>query len=288
MRIYEKAYAKLNLYLDVLGRRADGFHSLRSVMQTVGLADTLTVDVMAAGEPSVTLTVRGRYRVPVGEGNLAHRAAMLYMQKAALPLRVHVTIDKRIPVAAGLGGGSADAAAVLRALNRASGGRLGEGRLAELGAALGSDVPFCLFGHTRLCEGRGEVMRPLPALPPLSVVIAPSSERISTREAFAALDLAHSGFSETREHGDLEGLVDALSRRNTADLTTKLYNIFEEPVLALCPIAAEKRRRLASLGALATLMSGSGPTVFGLFSDETAALAAAKALGDGAVTTTAV
>ncbi len=288
MRIYERAYAKINLYLDVTGRRSDGFHSLRSVMQTVGLSDSLTVDVMPAREPSVTLSVRGRYRIPVGEGNLAHRAATLYMKEAALPLRVRVTIDKRIPVAAGLGGGSADAAAVLRALNRAAHGRLGEGRLAELAAALGSDVPFCLFGHTRLCEGRGEVMRPLPAPFPLPLVIAPSRERISTPVAFAALDRLYESFADGREHGDLLALLNALSQQNIGLLTTKLYNIFEETVLPECPEAREKKHRLQSLGALAALMSGSGPTVFGIFPTVAAAECAAAAIGDGAVATTTV
>lgn len=288
MRIFERAYAKINLYLDVTGRRPDGFHTLRSVMQTVGLSDSVAVDVMPAREPSVTLTVRGRYRVPVGEGNLAHRAATLYMRKAAMPFRVHITIDKRIPVAAGLGGGSADAAAVLRALNRASYNRLGEGRLAELSAALGSDVPFCLFGHTRLCEGRGEVMRALPAPPPLPLVIAPSGERVSTPSAFAALDDLYNGFSDGREHGDLLGFLDALSQKNTDILTTKLYNIFEEAVLPDCPEAQKRKQHLASLGALGTLMSGSGPTVFGIFPTEAAAREAAAALGDGAVATATV
>lgn len=288
MRIYERAYAKINLYLDVTGVADDGFHTLRSVMQTVGLYDGITVDALPAAEPSVSVSVRGRYRVPVGEGNLAHRAAMLYMEAAALPMRVHIHLEKHIPVAAGLGGGSADAAGVLRALNRIAKGRLTMPRLLSLSASLGSDVPFCLVGHTRLCEGRGERLRMLSPCPALPIVILPSPERVSTPMAYAALDAAYGGFVEPREHADLVAMTAALTASDGAAVCSSLYNIFEDVILPTVPIAAENRARLLSLGARAAMMSGSGPTVFGIFDTQEAAEAAAAALGHTAVATTTV
>ena len=288
MHIYERAYAKINLYLDVTGIGDDGFHTLRSVMQTVSLYDGITVDTAPAAEPSVSLSVRGRYRVPVGDGNLAHRAAMLYMDAAALPMRVHIRLEKHIPVAAGLGGGSADAAAVLRALNRAAGRRLSVPRLLALAATLGSDVPFCLLGHTRLCEGRGERVHPLPPCPTLPIVILPSPERVSTPMAYAALDAAYGGFSVPAEHADLSAMTAALAAGNTACVLSSLYNIFEDVILPTVPIAAENRERLLSLGARAALMSGSGPTVFGIFDTPEDAERAARALENAAVATVTV
>lgn len=288
MRVYERAYAKINLYLDVTEKREDGFHSLRSVMQTVGLYDAVAVEAHPAAEPSVVISVKGRYRVPVGEGNLCHCAALAYMSAAALPMRVHIYLDKHIPVAAGLGGGSADAAAVLRALNRIAGHRLAAPRLLALAASLGSDVPFCLLGHTRLCEGRGEELRVLPACKTLPLLILPSPERVSTPAAYAALDAAYSDFAERGEHGQLAALLEALHARDARAICGAFYNIFESVILPTCPIAAENRERLLSLGARAALMSGSGATVFGVFSDEAEAAKAAEAFGRHAVKTTTI
>ena len=288
MRVYERAYAKINLYLDVTGRTEDGFHTLRSVMQTVGLYDALTVEALPAEAPAVSISVKGRYRVPVGEGNLCHRAALAYMEAAAAPMRVRILLDKHIPVAAGLGGGSADAAAVLRALNRITGRRLATSRLLEVAASLGSDIPFCLLGHTRLCEGRGEQMQVLTPTSPLSVVIAPSPERVSTPAAYAALDAAYAGFAEGGEHGDISGLLSALSARDAKKTLLSVYNIFESVILPTCPIAKEKHDRLRALGATSVLMSGSGPTVLGFFLDREAAALAARELAGHAVLTEVV
>lgn len=285
MRIFEKAYAKLNLYLDVIGREADGFHSLRSVMQTVALADGVLLETAPAAVPSVTISVRGKYRVPVGEGNLCHRALMQYMSEAAIPMRIHVCLQKRIPVAAGLGGGSADAAAALRAVNRAAGNRFSTPRLLTLAEKLGSDVPFCLLGHTRLCEGRGERMQALPTLRDLPLVLVPSPERVSTPEAYALLDKAYDGFATPCEHGRLSAVTAAISAGDVKGLLPSLYNIFEAVILPVRAFAMQNRASLRSLGAAATLMSGSGPTVVGFFETEEAAALAAKTLGNGAVAT---
>ena len=288
MKVFERAFAKINLYLDVTGRDGEGYHTIRSVMQTVGLYDAVTVEAFPAAEPSVSLTVRGPYRVPVGEGNLAYRAAMLYMREAAAPMRVRISLDKHIPVAAGLGGGSADAAAILRALRRITAGRMGMSRLLELAAMLGSDVPFCLLGHTRLCEGRGERMQVLTPCRTLPIVIAPSSERVSTPAAYAALDDVYDGFSADGEHGDLQEMLSSLAACDAVRTTSAFYNIFEDVVLPTCPIARENRDRLLELGARRTMMSGSGPTVFAVFETEEAAANAASALGNRAVATKTV
>ncbi len=288
MRVYERAYAKINLYLDVTGRTGDGFHTLRSVMQTVGLYDAVTVEAAPSDTPSVSLSVRGPYRVPVGEGNLCHRAAIAYMQAAAAPMRVHILLSKHIPVARGLGGGSADAAAVLRALNRITARRLAASRLLEVADSLGSDVPFCLLGHTRLCCGKGEVMQALPPCPPLHLVIAPSPERVSTPTAYAALDAAYGGFADFVEHGDISLLLSALSEGDAKKTLLSVYNIFEDVILPTCPVAKANHDRLLALGARSVLMSGSGPTVLGFFDSRDAAEAAAGALGGRAVATVTV
>ena len=288
MRVYERAYAKINLYLDVTEKREDGFHALRSVMQTVGLYDAVTVEAVAAAEPSVSISVKGRYRVPVGPTNLCYRAAIAYMTEAAAPMRVHIYLDKHIPVAAGLGGGSADAAAVLRALNRITGRRLAASRLLWLAGTLGSDVPFCLVGHTRLCEGRGEAMQVLTPCRTLPLVILPSPERVSTPAAYTALDAAYADFATAGEHGNLPAMLSALAARDAQAIAASLYNIFESVILPTCPIAAANRTRLYELGAEAVLMSGSGATVFGVFGSEEAAAAAAASFGRDAVKTATV
>ena len=288
MKVFERAYAKINLYLDVTGRDGEGYHTLRSVMQTVGLYDAVTVEATPAAEPAVSMTVRGPYRVPVGEGNLAYRAAMLYMREAAAPMRVRIQLDKHIPVAAGLGGGSADAAAVLRAMRRVTGGRLGMSRLLALAATLGSDVPFCLLGHTRLCEGRGERMQVLTPCRTMPLVIAPSPERVSTPAAYAALDGAFGDFATPAEHGDLSTMLHSLAACDAHATASAFYNIFEDVVLPTCPIASENRARLLALGARRALMSGSGPTVFAVFDTEEAAETAARTLGNRAVATKTV
>ena len=213
---------------------------------------------------------------------------MLYMREAAAPMRVRIQLDKHIPVAAGLGGGSADAAAVLRAMRRVTGGRLGMSRLLALAATLGSDVPFCLLGHTRLCEGRGERMQVLTPCRTMPLVIAPSPERVSTPAAYAALDGAFGDFATPAEHGDLSAMLHSLAACDANATASAFYNIFEDVVLPTCPIASENCARLLALGARRALMSGSGPTVFAVFDTEEAAETAARTLGNRAVATKTV
>jgi 4-diphosphocytidyl-2-C-methyl-D-erythritol kinase len=267
------APAKINLALDILRRRPDGYHELRTVMQAVSLCDTVTVRT-ADGDGE--LTVRSSFpELTGGPDNLAYQAARVFFD-AVGTIRddVDIFLEKRIPVCAGLAGGSTDAAAVLRALRELVRPELGEEKLEELGAAVGSDVPFCLRGGTALAEGRGEVLTPLPGLPDCRIVLCKPDFGVSTRELFGRVRL-----SELTRRPDTEGMCRALARGSLSGVAETLCNVFEE---ALDP---EKRKTVASIaetmrrnGALNAAMTGSGPTVFGLFQREDAAREAAMAL----------
>lgn len=276
------AYAKINLYLDVGPGRADGFHTVETVMQSLRLHDDVRVLVRPARVPSVSLCVYGA-RLPSDGRNLAYRAAEAYLGALGRPQEVRITLRKKLPIAAGLAGGSSNAAAVLLAMNDALGAPLSVERLLALAAALGSDVPFCLLGGTRLCRGRGEVMEPLPPLAPVHIVVAVGGrERVSTPAAFAKMDAYYHNFDGSVPHGgSLPALLDILPKGKWPEQDL-LYNAFEPVILPHCPAAASLRERLLSLGAFSAHMSGSGPSVFGFFHKEQAARAAAAAIGRGA------
>ena len=264
--VTELANAKVNLYLDVVSRRPDGFHNIKTVMHSVSLFDTLTVSAVEDGVTSLTLEVVGTPEL-AGENNLAARAAYAYLSAAGISARVHIRLEKNIPIAAGLAGGSTDAAAVLRALNRSFGFPLTAAELSSIAATLGSDVPFCLLGGTVLCEGRGEVMRPIHAPRPMNFVIAVAEESVSTPAAYSALDSLYSDFDGSVPHGGAME-YDALSAFLAgAPLPDKLYNVFEDAVLPECNGAREIKAAMLRFGAVAALMSGSGPSVFGIFED---------------------
>ena len=280
MTVKEKAYAKINLHLDVVGRREDGFHNIRSVMQTVSLFDNLTVEAVESDKTEVTLSIGGVSGLPFGEDNLIVRAALAYLSCAEITARVSVLLEKRIPVSAGLAGGSADAAATLRALNRIFDNRLSTSKLYSLALALGSDVPFCLYGGTALCEGRGELITPVPSLRTLCLVIAKGEELVSTPRAYGALDRIYDGFADGATHA--EKLLGELERYlNGGEMPTKLYNIFEQTLSESSEVNRIKAL-LSEHGAKLTLMSGSGPSVFGIFdsnSDRYSAVEALRACG---------
>ena len=263
MTIHERAYAKINLYLDVTKKRADGYHDIVSVMQTVDLFDEVQVCAMPAAETAITLTVQGAPHLPADAHNLAYRAALAYLSAANLDAEVHITLRKRIPIGAGLGGGSADAAAVLRAMQSIL-CALDADALSSVAASIGSDVAFCLVGGTALCLGRGEQVSPVPPRAPRFYVLALGGESVSTPEAYRMLDTAFSNFDGSCTTAP-DGL-DGQWRSYLADPDAKmppLYNIFEDVIFPVCPRAAALCERLRSLGYPA-LMSGSGPTVFAL------------------------
>ncbi len=269
----ESAYAKINLYLDVTGRRDDGFHDIVTVMHSVSLADDITVTVNSFGTRSVKLILDGNRRLPTDSKNLAVSAAELFLSRAGIDADVTVKLSKRIPVAAGLAGGSTDAAAVLRAMNKLFRRPFADRALISLAECLGSDVPYCLIGGTALCEGRGERMTRLADNLRLFTVVAVAREHVSTPAAYARLDALYSNFTLDRARTDNLGKIIAATDTGTL-AADKLYNIFEDAVLPICPGASELKERMTSLDATHALMSGSGPSVFGIFDSRASAKAA--------------
>lgn len=260
-----KAYAKLNLTLDILGKRPDGYHDLCMVMQSVALGDCLSVEI---GTGKGLCMSTNRAYLPNDERNLAAAAALRFMEATGLDLGgVSIDIQKDIPVCAGLAGGSSDAAAVLRALNELSGARLSPEALARVGEGVGSDVPYCVLGGTALAEGRGEVLTPLAPLPHCHMVLCKPAFPVATPELFQRADSV-----KLCRHPDRLGLVAALESGDLGGVARRLYNVFED-VLHPRKAAeiADIKNALLSHGALGASMSGSGPTVFGIFdSRETA------------------
>lgn len=254
-----QAFAKLNLTLDILGKREDGYHDLRMVMQSITLADTLTLEENQGEGLRVSANLRF---LPTGEKNLAAAAALRFWEALGRePEDLDIRIEKRIPVCAGMAGGSSDAAAVLRALNQRSGEPFSPKELARLGERVGSDVPYCVLGGTALAEGRGEVLTPLAPLPRCWVVACKPDFPISTPELFAQADRV-----KLRRRPDTAGLVAALEAGDLGGVARRMYNVFEDVLPArLYTRVAEIKNILIQCGALGANMSGSGPTAFGLF-----------------------
>ncbi len=254
-----QAFAKLNLTLDILGKREDGYHDLRMVMQSITLADTLTLEENRGEGLRVSANLRF---LPTGEKNLAAAAALRFWEALGRePEDLDIRIEKRIPVCAGMAGGSSDAAAVLRALNQRAGEPFSPKELARLGERVGSDVPYCVLGGTALAEGRGEVLTPLAPLPRCWVVACKPDFPISTPELFAQADRV-----KLRRRPDTAGLVAALEAGDLGGVARRMYNVFEDVLPArLYTRVAEIKNVLIQCGALGANMSGSGPTAFGLF-----------------------
>ena len=267
----ELARAKLNLTLDILRKREDGYHDLRMVMQSVDLADRVTLETAESG--GITAESDLDF-LPRGEGNLAVRAAGVFLRETGLTLPgLRIRLEKRVPVCAGMGGGSSDAAAVLRGLRRMLCPEMPQAELERIGALVGSDVPFCVRGGTALAEGRGEVLTDLPPLPDCCLVICKPDFPISTPELFRAVRLR-----ALRCHPDTRGMTEALEAGDLEGVARRLYNVFEEFLPRRCQEVGEIRGRLLELGAMGAAMTGSGPTVFGLFREEGAARGAAEDL----------
>ena len=254
-----QAFAKLNLTLDILGKREDGYHDLRMVMQSITLADTLTLEENQGEGLRVSANLRF---LPTGEKNLAAAAALRFWEALGRePENLDIRIEKRIPVCAGMAGGSSDAAAVLRALNQRAGEPFSPKELARLGERVGSDVPYCVLGGTALAEGRGEMLTPLAPLPRCWVVACKPDFPISTPELFAQADRV-----KLRRRPDTAGLVAALEAGDLGGVARRMYNVFEDVLPArLYTRVAEIKNILIQCGALGANMSGSGPTAFGLF-----------------------
>ena len=259
--------AKINLTLDILGLRDDGYHEIATVMQSLALADTLT---LTRREEGITLTV-DLPGLEADERNLAHRAAALVMKECGVRGGVHIDIAKRIPVAAGLAGGSADAAATLRGMNELYGLGRSDAELCALGAQIGSDIPFSLMGGTIFATGRGEIMRRLTDFPEMPVVLAKPPFAVSTPWAYRSYDA-----NPPEEHPDNAAFLDAIAAGDTAACIRLAGNVLEPVTEAAHPVIGDYRARMYACGALCAMMSGSGPTVFGLFADVQTARAAAE------------
>lgn len=256
-----KAPAKLNLTLDVLSKREDGYHDIESVMHTIDLCDIIRIAKVDNGI-HITCTDAS---IPVDSRNTTYRAAQILMSEHGIKSGVRIEIDKKIPFGAGLGGGSSDAAAVLRGLNTLLGLELEIQELLRLGAMVGSDVPFCMLGGTGLVTGRGEVVEPVDAEIDMWFLLIKPQIAISTKDAYGALD--RRGI-KAEERPDTIGMLDAIMRRDYQGISCLLRNVMEPPIFEEYPSLLEIKRQLIDAGVSGALMSGSGSVIYGMASDE--------------------
>lgn len=265
-----KALAKINLGLDVVRRREDGYHEVRMIMQTIQLYDRL--DIKRTQEPGIQIQTNLSF-LPVNENNLIYKAAKLLMDEFSITDGVSVKLDKRIPVAAGMAGGSTDAAAMLIGVNRLFSLGLTKRQLMERGVQIGADVPYCIMRGTALAEGIGEALSPLPPMVKCPVLIAKPSISVSTKFVYQNLKL-----DDTTIHPDIDRLIDDIKAKNLHDIAAHMGNVLETVTIPNYPVIDEIKKHMLSNGALGAMMSGSGPTVFGLFDDEDTAKKAYKAM----------
>lgn len=271
-QIFRKAYAKINLGLDVLRRREDGYHELRMIMQTVDICDDLLFERTA--EPGIAIRT-DREELSLDRGNLIYRAAELLFREKKMAEGVRVTLTKRIPIAAGMAGGSADAAAAMHGLNALFEMGYSVRELQELGVKLGADVPYCLAGGTMLAEGIGEILTPLPPPPACFLVVAKPDIDVSTAFVYGNLHADRLTY-----HPDIDGMIGALRAGDLSGITDRLGNVLETVTAGAYPVVSEIKELLRRAGAENALMSGSGPSVFGIFKERGAAEAAARAVSD--------
>lgn len=267
-----RAHAKINLFLEIRGRRPDGYHEIDTVMQTVSLSDKLTLKAEESERTQISLASNLPW-LPTDERNTCHVAASRFLSRINQTAGLHIRIDKTIPSAAGLGGGSSDAAAVLKGLNKMFGSPLGTDDLLEIAAGIGADVPFCVNGGAVRCGGIGEIFSPCPNLTPCSIVIAIGQQRSSTPAAYGRLD--EMGYAGGRS---ADAIVDAMSRGKPDEICRHLYNAFEGAILPDNPESTAIREKLLQMGALGALMSGSGASVYGIFRSRFTAEKATAAL----------
>lgn len=260
MKIYEKAPAKINLLLDVMRKREDGFHEVEMIMTMVDLADRLTMEELSSD--SIIISSQAGY-IPLDEKNLAFQAARLIKDRYNVRKGVYIHLDKHIPVAAGLAGGSSDAAATLRGLNRLWELGISEDELCTLGAELGSDVPFCVTGGTALATGRGEKLERIANPPQCWVILAKPPINVSTADVYGKFRV-----SELKRHPSTPAMLEAIAGGSFGDVCENLGNVLESVTLNLHPEVLQLKEIMQRLGADGVLMSGSGPTVFGLVSKE--------------------
>lgn len=265
-----KAYAKINLGLDVVGKREDGYHEVRMIMQTVKLFDKLTFRVLKQDEIRIKTNLGF---LPVDEHNLIYKAIRLLKDTYHIDKGMEVDLFKCIPVAAGMAGGSTDCAAALVGASKLFDLHLNRDTLMELGVTLGADVPYCVMRGTALSEGIGEVLTPLKPLPDCFILIAKPPISVSTKFVYEHLDAAG-----LREHPDIDGMVSAIGKGDLQGIADRMENVLETVTIPKYPVIDTMKTLMKDNGAMNALMSGSGPTVFGLFQEEAAARRAEKAI----------
>jgi len=265
-----KAMAKINLGLDVIRRREDGYHEVRMIMQNIDLYDLITIE--KTNDKGIQIITNLNY-LPTNEDNLVYKAAKLLMDEFATGEGVNINLNKYIPVAAGMAGGSADAAAVLYGINKMFCLGLCEKELMERGLKIGADVPYCIMRGTALSEGIGEILTPLPAAPYCHILIAKPGISVSTKHVYEKLHI-----DEIAKHPDINGIVEAIKEQDLEKMANKLENVLETVTIKEYPIIEKIKDFMKSRGALNALMSGSGPTVFGLYDNKEVAMKAYKEL----------
>lgn len=269
----QRAYAKINIGLDVLRRRADGYHEVKMIMQTVDIYDELVLE--RRKEPGIELRMDNS-DLPSGGDNLICRAADLLFREKKITGGVNISLTKRIPIAAGMAGGSADAAAALRGVNELFDLGYSLKELQALGVGLGADIPYCLTGGTMLSEGIGEILTPLPAPPAAHLVIAKPDINVSTAFVYGNLHADSLAW-----HPDIDGMIAALQKGDLDGITGRLGNVLETVTVKAHPVIEQIKELLRKQGAENALMSGSGPTVFGIFKEKETAARAAEAVERG-------
>lgn len=265
-----RALAKINLGLDVLRRREDGYHELRMIMQTINMYDQLDMEI--SEEPGIKITTNLPY-VPVNESNLVYKAANMLMEEFQIKEGLTVDLQKMIPVAAGMAGGSSDAAATMIGVNRLFQLGLSVKELMQRGVKIGADVPYCLLRGTALAEGIGDKLRPLPPCPDCYVLIGKPGISVSTKFVYENLRA-----NELKEHPRIDEMLDALQWHNLYKMADLMENVLETVTIPHYPVIEEIKNHMKEHGALNAMMSGSGPTVFGLFDDKILAEHACEAL----------
>ncbi len=274
-RISLKAMAKINLGLDVVGKRPDGYHELRMVMQMINLYDKVNIEKTPKNGIQVETNLSF---LPVNENNIVYKAAKLLMDEFHIQDGVKISLEKHIPVAAGMAGGSSDGAAVLFGMNRLFNLRLSKRELMARGVRLGADVPYCLLRTTALSEGIGEILTTLKPMPDCTIVVAKPAVSVSTKTVFGKLKL-----DEIRQHPDIDAIVRAINDGDLGAIADHMGNVLETVTIRDYPVIGEIKELMKTMGARGALMSGSGPTVFGIFDDEAAAKNVWSALKNGSL-----
>lgn len=271
-KIVIKAMAKINLGLDVIRKRTDGYHEVRMVMQSVNLYDTLTFT--KSDEKGITLTANKR-EIPLDERNLIYKAADLLYKRYSMPEGVRIHLDKKIPMAAGMAGGSTDAAAALTGMNRLFELGISQEELCGLGVKIGADVPYCIMGGTVLAEGIGEILTPLPPAPDCFLVIAKPGIDVPTKYVYENLHA-----DKLTCHPDIDGMVRAVSNQDRRGIAAAMGNVLETVTVQEYPVIDEIKKFMKENGAVNSLMSGSGPTVFAIMENAEKAERLKQSLGE--------